>query len=630
MVALAIRLVVIGLDAGYEPRHDAYDYDRHARSIAAGDGFPESIYVPDGGPTAVRAPAYPFALGFVYAIPGPDLTAGRVLGALLGALAVLILFALVSRIWGRRIGLLAAAIAAIYPPLIHLSTELYSENLFIVLLLAAAYCVLRCRERASLGWAAVAGLVFGAAALTRGPGVIALIPLLIGLWFIKPRLSWPSLRIPLVALTCVLVAVAPWSARNLAAFGAFVPITTSSGYGLTGTYNDESLAGRGGPAGWRNPVNVAAYRPYFERAGIDEADLDADLRERAGEFILAHPFYVIEVAAHNLLRLAYLEGGSVVSVDEEVTDRGIGTARRPLDLVGFGLAVVLAAFGVVAIRRSRGRRQRDREDPDRIGKEMLPTGPIYLWLIPLSLVLIAAPVAGLPRYRVPADPFLLILAAIGLSAAWDRYGRRSAPSKFRKRRGSLARWPTRSNPRTMRVTVVALLAAGAVAGVGCGGGDEVDGSGGRQPASEPARTVDPARAAERRAYIRRGDRICARANDRIGAIFDNLTARSGGPLALTTEGLVRPGIPVRAHQAAALRALDRPPGENANLDKFLGLFATIDAVSRRRLRVGEGGDLDEALRLELLARDLAAEQQRAARAYGFKDCAADVLAEAFN
>jgi hypothetical protein len=35
------------------------------------------------------------------------------------------------------------------------------------------------------------------------------------------------------------------------------------------------------------------------------------------------------------------------------------------------------------------------------------------------MILVATPIAGLPRYRLPADPFLLILAAIGLTWAWS-------------------------------------------------------------------------------------------------------------------------------------------------------------------------------------------------------------------
>jgi hypothetical protein len=43
----------------------------------------------------------------------------------------------------------------------------------------------------------------------------------------------------------------------------------------------------------------------------------------------------------------------------------------------------------------------------------VPAGPFFLWLVPILMIATAVPIAGLPRYRLPADPFLLILAAIG-------------------------------------------------------------------------------------------------------------------------------------------------------------------------------------------------------------------------
>jgi hypothetical protein len=36
-----------------------------------------------------------------------------------------------------------------------------------------------------------------------------------------------------------------------------------------------------------------------------------------------------------------------------------------------------------------------------------------MWLIPILAILCAAPLGGLPRYRLAADPFLLMLAAVG-------------------------------------------------------------------------------------------------------------------------------------------------------------------------------------------------------------------------
>ena len=157
LAAVAIRLIVIVADSGYEPINDAFDYDRHAASIAAGDGYPGSEYGSGIGPTALRSPGYPLALAVVYAVSDDSVDAGRVAGALLGGLTVLLVFLLAAPVWGRGVGLLAASITAVFPPLVLLSTELFNETLFIPLTLAAVLCATRYRESGLLRWAVLTG-----------------------------------------------------------------------------------------------------------------------------------------------------------------------------------------------------------------------------------------------------------------------------------------------------------------------------------------------------------------------------------------------------------------------------------------------------------------------------------------
>ncbi len=599
LAALLIRVLAIGVDGAYEPRHDAYDYDRHARSISAGDGFPESDYVPDGGPSALRGPAYPFALGAVYAVSGDSITAGRMFGALLGALTVLLLYLLTRRIWGPRIALIAASLAAAFPPLILISTELYSENLFIPLLLGAVLAVVRYRESSAIRWAALAGVLAGLAALTRGPGVIALLPLILGLWMIRPRLGIRALVGPLTAIACAVLVIAPWTARNAVEFGRLIPIATSTGFGLAGTYNEDSLNDPSATAAWRTPAIADEYAPLFRTAGVDEGTLDATLRRESVSFVADHPGYAVEAMLNNALRLAYLKSDSVVAFGQEIDETGIGNRGTTTEVAAFVLAFVLAAVGLLAIAAGR----RNPELPETGRMPAVHAGPIFLWLVPMALILVALPVAGLPRYRVPADPFLLILAAIGL--AWLR---------------------DRRSIRRLAVAAGVLIAVAAIGGCGDGDGSASTPASGSAPVESPG--ADPEAKA---AYIERADRICAQAladaEDLVGS--GDLPMASADALELTTKGLIAPGIEIRARQSERLRALEIP-GDDENLDRFLGLFDSIEELSRQRLRAGLAGDADESQDLERLLGTLAAEQQEAAKAYGFDDCSKDVIGEAFR
>src|SRR4051794_29141279 len=94
-VALIARLAVIVATPDFHPIFDAAHYDRLGASIADGHGYPGQFVPPT--PSAFRPPLYPFALAAVHLLGG-GWTAERVLGALLGVVAVLLVFLVGDRL----------------------------------------------------------------------------------------------------------------------------------------------------------------------------------------------------------------------------------------------------------------------------------------------------------------------------------------------------------------------------------------------------------------------------------------------------------------------------------------------------------------------------------------------------
>lgn len=330
---------------------------------------------------------------------------------------MLLIYLIGRRLWGPRVGLLAAALAAVFPPLVLLSRELLSESLFIVLELGAVLCALNFRRSGGgLRWATAAGALCGLALLTRNTGFALLLCLPLGVLVLYPRLRLRALVAPLVLLAAAVLVIAPWTVRNTAQFGRLVPLTTSAGITAAGTYNPTSFHDSGTHGAWRDPRIVPAFAPLFVTPGRDEAEVDAILRREARDFAWQHPGYVAEVFAWNLLRMFELTGGSVVDkAGRAVEDRGIGAATPPIERVGLAIVGLLALVGTLALIFSRPTSTRDDGEP--LG---LPRGPLFFWLIPALIIVMTAFVNGLPRDRLPADPFLLILAAIGLTALWNR------------------------------------------------------------------------------------------------------------------------------------------------------------------------------------------------------------------
>jgi 4-amino-4-deoxy-L-arabinose transferase-like glycosyltransferase len=142
LAALVLRLGFVAVTPDYKLIDDATDYDRHARSIAAGDGYAE-VGMP-GRESAFRPPGYTYFLGGVYALTGvkdkPEadrVLPGRIANAILGTLVVALIGVIAAQLWGRTPALVAMAGGAIYVPLILVGGSIMSEILFAALLLGS-------------------------------------------------------------------------------------------------------------------------------------------------------------------------------------------------------------------------------------------------------------------------------------------------------------------------------------------------------------------------------------------------------------------------------------------------------------------------------------------------------------
>lgn len=387
-VALLLRLVLLpGADVA--PFGDAADYDRYGVSLAQAGVFPVTGFADPGGPTALRPPGYPLLLGGVYEVFGRDLTAARAVNAGLGAVAVLLLYLLVARVWDRRRALWAAGIAAVLPSLALLGGGLLSENLFVPLVLGVALLVALQRERGGLALAGAAGALLGLATLTRSTGLVLLLPVLVGLWR-------GSRAAPAVAVAALLVVLTPWTIRNADEFGRFLPLGTQGGYTLAGQWNgDASKPGRD-RAAWALPESVVVFSDLFAKPGIDEGDVDAELRARALDFALQRPTIVPIAAAINVERSLHLPVTHDTLDSSSFTELGAARAGWPWLRIG-AWALFVLVIAAVALRQVR----RDH---------------LWLWLFPVTLFAGYVLWLGAPRYRIPVDAFLVIPAALAAVA----------------------------------------------------------------------------------------------------------------------------------------------------------------------------------------------------------------------
>jgi len=268
-----------------------------------------------------------------------------------------------------------------------------SEPLYIALTLAAVLAALAHRQSPrGLWYAVLSGVLVALVAMTRDNGIFFVLPLMFLVWGERPRRAWRSLRAPLALLAATLIALAPWATRNAIVFHQFVPLGTETGYALSGTYNDTARNDHKYPALWQ-PTLGPTLKLHADRR-LNEADISNRLVTQSIDFVRAHPGYPFEVVFWSFLRLLNLQGPGLEHAVAGVW--GYPGWLAVASVYAFWLVAVLAILAVI-MRAGGG-------------------APWAFWVCPLALIAPSLLFLGLTRYRVPADPYVLLLAALGVVA----------------------------------------------------------------------------------------------------------------------------------------------------------------------------------------------------------------------
>lgn len=402
LVALALRVaIVLATTHSYKPQTDGADYYRIASSLAGGHGYGNAVVPPAHGASAFRTPLLPFLLAALFKVTGPTMTGGRLLNAVVGTVAVATIGLLARELFGRRVALIALAMAAVYPPLLLAGYGLQYEAAYVALVCGTLTVALRYRTDPRVRWLLAAGALTGLAVLCRESAALLLVAVAVLIWPVRAPALGHAARIAVVVACCVVV-VLPWTARNAVRLHAFVPVSTSLGMGIQGSYNDR--AAHNPEDLWVPSYADPATARLLTRRPMNEVQVDNLLRHATLRYIEDHPTYAAHVAFWNLVRLYDLRGGS----DAHYTGR-----YMPWDQ-GLVSAAIITYFIVLALAVAGAFTRRVR------------TVPFGVWLVPILFTAALIVVAGNTRYRAPIEPFLLLLAASAVAAGIDSLRGRAA------------------------------------------------------------------------------------------------------------------------------------------------------------------------------------------------------------
>jgi 4-amino-4-deoxy-L-arabinose transferase-like glycosyltransferase len=361
---------------------DAASYDRIARSLVGGTGFSTNTV----DPTAFWPPVYPAMLAGIYWLFGHDLMVARQLNALIGACVPVVIFLLGSRLFDRRVALVAALGSAIHPLLIAVGGWLTADGPFVLLVCLLLLQMTFIQEEPTAPRLLLFGVLLGVGVLLK-PVTGFFLPMLIP-WFLccvpGPEFLQRFGR-GLLTLSAMVLILAPWTIRNEAVMGSPIVGSTNGGYTFYGANNADAFGG---------------HYEYFpaEIPGLSEAEQQQEFYRLGLTWIRDHPSDFLQLEVKKLKRLA-----SPLSIASRPNDLAItgATAIRALYVV----FLIGALAGLILTRHSWRR-----------------TG---LLLIPALAVLVSTLVFyGDVRYTMPMVPSMLLWASVALVATFDAIERR--------------------------------------------------------------------------------------------------------------------------------------------------------------------------------------------------------------
>jgi 4-amino-4-deoxy-L-arabinose transferase-like glycosyltransferase len=209
------------------PQMDALYHHQWATAIANGVEFIHDAYF--------RAPLYPFLLGAIYKVFGPNLLAARLIQALIGSASCGLLYLLARRLFDEKVARISGLVMAFYPLAIYFDGELLIANLLVFLLLVGFVLFVRSRDLDRQWY--LPGLAFGLAAIAR-PNVLAFIVAL-AIWLLLEYQARRWRRA--IQFACaVAVMIAPVTIRNYVVSKRLVLIAWQGGTNFYIGNNPES------------------------------------------------------------------------------------------------------------------------------------------------------------------------------------------------------------------------------------------------------------------------------------------------------------------------------------------------------------------------------------------------------
>ena len=401
ILAFAVRFIYLNQIAVNSPFFrgltlDSLFYDNWARQIASGNWL--------GGDASYGSLAYPYFLAIAYKILGHNLYMVRYLQFIFGSLSCVLIYLLGSKIFNKRVGIIASGISVFYAPFIFHEGLLMPAFLSVFLNILALLLILKALENPVWWRWLLGGVVLGVGALASS-GILLFVPLVVvGMIAIPSRTGVPPVtvhnrRVALYAVSlCIglMLVMLPVGVRNYLTGKEFVFIPAHGGINF---YIGNNLYANGSfdpPKGIRTTQEglLEDSKLIAQRKTLRNMDMQEVSRfwfMEGVRFIKEYPFGYLLL----LLRKFLLFWNGYEISDVENYYFGMRYSRLISMLVQFSFVSCLSLLGLLLSFKNWDR-----------------VLPLYLflftWIIACTSFFVNA------RYRLNAVPVLIIFASYAL------------------------------------------------------------------------------------------------------------------------------------------------------------------------------------------------------------------------
>jgi 4-amino-4-deoxy-L-arabinose transferase-like glycosyltransferase len=390
LIALAGLALRIGVDLGLRHRRiggDGFRYHFGALFLADGQGF-RNLFNP-GVPDTGHPPAWTILLAGPTKLGLRTWLSHQIVTSFVGTATIVMVGVAARSAFGKGVGLIAAALAAVYPFFWIYEREVVSEPLAMFFIATLIWLAYKFIASPSAGLAIALGAVVGLLAMTKSDQLaiafLLVAPLIASRREIERRRRFDWLV--LAAVVCLAI-MAPWSIYMSHRFHRTVLLTGSVGGAMAAGNCAQTYSGE----------RLGYYVTICARGNIKPGDpfnVDNQLRHRAIEFMRSHERRTPVVMAARVGRtFGFFRPFQQMGLE---TERGTPKWVFRIAFFMYWALLPLAVAGAVIARR------RD--------------VPIYPFLVfPALAVFTVLLTIGSVRYRAPAEVPLIMLAAVALDA----------------------------------------------------------------------------------------------------------------------------------------------------------------------------------------------------------------------